>query len=182
VTAWREQDHPRDERGRWAEKVSARLPGAPRPEVDVWDEAKAEKWVGRFDATSAQGDAWTRRHYIQRALRDKLDMSDEVTLLVVTNDRGRPVGAASVRDQPGKNRTVILNAGAIEGTGAGTKLVQAAIRLTLERNRRVLYAEPTMNAQPFWEGKMGFREDPLGVGTYYFGLTRREMGRRVDGR
>lgn len=166
---WREADHPRDREGQfteksdWASRVSARVESLKIEPVD--DEARIRKWIDWV------GDRTTRAHYIQRAMRDKLDMPDRTTLLVARNRQGRPVGAASVVDYPGRDspHMVVVNLGALEGTGAGTQLVAAAVQLAHGSDRAVLYAEPTVNAQPFWE-KIGFTEDPLEVGSYYHGL------------
>lgn len=178
---WREEQHPRrpagsPEGGEWVGRASARL-GRHTLVHTIVDESEAQSLLTQVSGTDI------RSEYVRRAIRDKLEMPDHTTLLVVKDHNGMPVGAASLVDYPTRDtpHSVIQSMGALEGTGAGQHLLGAAIVHTLSRRRAVLYTEPTANAKTYWLGQ-GFTPDPLETGAYYYGLTVEGMHEWYGGR
>jgi hypothetical protein len=116
-----------------------------------------------------------REQYIRRVASDYRTMPEGSTTILTAHDRdGQIVGAMSVIDYPDRDHPhmVIGHVGSLEGSGAGSMLVRAAVSLALSRDRDILYTEPTANAALFW-AKMGFEHDPADVGTYYYGIAGR---------
>lgn len=149
---WNERDHPRDRDGRWARKLSGR--------------------IGSQIQTASQ----QREDFMQRALQVRDLFGWRGTPIQIRDGRGEVVAAVGLVDRTDEDPpSVVIDSLGGRGGGAGTRALRRSIDYAMSVGAEAIHVEPTAESLSFWRDRMGFVEDPLQVGAFYYGLDRDGM-------